>query len=162
MPANYFDRYLPLLIHMGIAFLLASAMIILSQLLGRHRFSRAKFQPYECGMTPVGDAREPFSVKFYIVAMLFILFDVEAIFLYPWAILLKELKMFGFWEMLVYIVIVMVGFFYIWKKGVLDWGETKPQRKRVAPARPEFTAAMTSARLSSEHHEVLSVRGEKS
>ena len=72
-------------------------------------------------MTPVGDARERFSVKFYLVAMLFILFDVEAVFLYPWAILLRELKMFGFWEMLVYIGIVLVGLFYVWKKGVLDW-----------------------------------------
>ena len=70
---------------------------------------------------PIGSARERFSVKFYMVAMLFILFDVEAVFLYPWAILLRELKMFGFWEMLVYIGIVLVGFFYIWKKGVLDW-----------------------------------------
>jgi NADH-quinone oxidoreductase subunit A len=73
-------------------------------------------------MTPVGDARGRFSVKFYLVAMLFILFDVEAIFLYPWAVILRQLKMFGFWEMLVYIGIVLVGFFYVWKKGVLDWG----------------------------------------
>ena len=73
---------------------------------------------------PIGDARGRFSVKFYLVAMLFILFDVEAVFLYPWAVILRELKMFGFYEMLVYIGIVLVGFFYIWKKGALDWGET--------------------------------------
>ncbi len=81
MPENYFARYLPLLIHMSFAFALAGAIVILSQLLGRHRYSRAKFQPYECGMPPTGDARERFSVKFYMVAMLFILFDVEAVFL---------------------------------------------------------------------------------
>ncbi len=123
MPDNYFARYLPLLIHVLFALGIAGAIVILSQFLGRHRFSRAKFQPYECGMPPTGDARERFSVKFYMVAMLFILFDVEAVFLYPWAILLKELKMFGFWEMLVYIGIVMAGLVYIWKKGVLDWNK---------------------------------------
>lgn len=144
MPANYFARYLPLLIHLGIVFLLGAAMILLSQLLGRHRYTRAKFQPYECGMMPVGDARERFSVKFYMVAMLFILFDVEAIFLYPWAILLQELKMFGFWEMLVYIVVLLAGFFYVWKKGVLDWAVGQ-ERKRTVTARPELAEAITGA-----------------
>jgi NADH-quinone oxidoreductase subunit A len=81
-------------------------------------------------MEPVGDARQRFSVKFYLVAMLFILFDVEAIFLYPWAVILKDLKMFGFWEMLVYIGIVLVGLFYVWKKGVLDWGRVSPTREQ--------------------------------
>jgi NADH-quinone oxidoreductase subunit A len=73
-------------------------------------------------MAPVGDSRGRFSVKFYLVAMLFILFDVEAVFLYPWAVILRDLKHFGLWEMFVYIGIVLVGFFYVWKKGVLDWG----------------------------------------
>jgi NADH-quinone oxidoreductase subunit A len=131
MPDNYFARYLPLLIHMGIALLLGGAIIVLSQLLGRHRYSRVKFQPYECGMSPIGDARERFSVKFYLVAMLFILFDVEAVFLYPWAILLKELKMFGFWEMMVYIAVLLVGLFYVWKKGVLDWAELQRPRASI-------------------------------
>jgi NADH-quinone oxidoreductase subunit A len=125
MPDNYFARYLPLLIHLLIALGIASGMIILSTILGKRRASRAKFQQYECGMPPTGDARERFSVKFYLVAMLFILFDVEAIFLYPWAVVFRDLTksfgMFGFWEMVVYIGIVLVGFFYIWKKGVLDW-----------------------------------------
>ncbi len=125
MPDNYFARYLPLLIQIGIALALAGAIVVLSTLLGKHRYSRAKMSPYECGMTPVGDVRERFSVKFYLVAMLFILFDVEAVFLYPWAVLLKELKMFGFWEMLVYIGVVLVGLFYVWKKGVLDWSATE-------------------------------------
>ena len=126
MPDNYFARYLPLLIQAGFALALAGGMVVLSTLVGRHRYSRAKFQPYECGMTPVGDTRERFSVKFYLVAMLFILFDVEAVFLYPWAVIFRELRMFGFWEMLVYIGIVLVGFFYIWKKGALDW--SRPER----------------------------------
>jgi NADH-quinone oxidoreductase subunit A len=125
MPDNYFARYLPLLIHFLLASALAGAIVILSWIFGPRRPNRAKMQPYECGIVPTGDARERFSVKFYLVAMLFILFDVEAVFLYPWAILLRELKMFGFWEMMVYIGIVLVGFFYIWKKGALDWGETQ-------------------------------------
>jgi len=128
MPDNYFARYLPLLIHVLAAAFVATAIVVLSWVLGKRRPTRAKLSPYECGMTPVGDARERFSVKFYLVAILFILFDVEAVFLYPWAVLLRELRMFGFWEMLVYILIVLVGFFYIWKKGALDW--TKPSTTR--------------------------------
>jgi NADH-quinone oxidoreductase subunit A len=100
-------------------------------LIGQHKPTRAKMSPYECGVAPVGDARQRFSVKFYLVGMLFILFDVEAVFLYPWAVILRELKMFGFWEMLVYVGIVLVGLFYVWKKGVLDWGATRGQRGHV-------------------------------
>jgi NADH-quinone oxidoreductase subunit A len=129
MPDNYFARYLALLIHFLVVCLLAGAIVTLSWLIGYRKPTRAKLSPYECGMTPQGDARERFSVKFYLVAMLFILFDVEAVFLYPWAVILRELKMFGFWEMLVYIGIVLVGFFYVWKKGVLDWG-ANPVRAR--------------------------------
>ena len=131
MPDNYFARYLPLLIHVLAAAVVASAIVILSWLLGKRRPTRAKLSPYECGMAPVGDARERFSVKFYLVAMLFILFDVEAVFLYPWAVILRDLKMFGFWEMLVYIAIVLVGFVYVWKKGVLDWGKPSATRGSV-------------------------------
>jgi NADH-quinone oxidoreductase subunit A len=96
-------------------------MVTLSWLVGQHKYNKSKMSPYECGMTPVGDAQQRFSVKFYLVAMLFILFDVEAVFLYPWAIIFKDLKMFGFWEMLVYIGIVLAGYWYIVKKGVIDW-----------------------------------------
>jgi len=132
MPDNYFDRYLPLLLHFAIAFGVAGAIVTLSWLIGQHKPNRAKLSPYECGVPPIGDARGRFSVKFYLVAMLFILFDVEAVFLYPWAVILKrDLKMFGFWEMLVYIGIVLVGLFYVWKKGVLDWGLTAEKRGRI-------------------------------
>jgi NADH-quinone oxidoreductase subunit A len=148
MPDNYFARYLPLLIQIGIALLLACGMVVLSTLMGKHRFSRAKFQPYECGITPTGDARERFSVKFYLVAMLFILFDVEAVFLYPWAVIFKdELRMFGFWEMLVYIGIVLVGFFYIWKKGALDW--SRPETSSAGlPSTPAMMRAPEQAPAS--------------
>ncbi|HTT18458.1 MAG TPA: NADH-quinone oxidoreductase subunit A [Candidatus Sulfotelmatobacter sp.] len=114
---------------------IALAIVLLSWLIGQRKPTRAKLSPYECGMTPVGDSRERFSVKFYLVAMLFILFDVEAVFIYPWAVILRELKaigqgLFGLLEMLVYIGIFLVGFFYVWKKGVLDWGETGERRRR--------------------------------
>ncbi|HET9130040.1 MAG TPA: NADH-quinone oxidoreductase subunit A [Terriglobia bacterium] len=140
MPDNYFVRYLPLLIHFLIAGALATGMVLLSWIIGYRKPTRAKLSPYECGMTPIGDARERFSVKFYLVAMLFILFDVEAVFLYPWAIILKDLKamgqgVFAISEMFVYIGIVLVGFFYIWKKGVLDWGLTITDAKNRVEAR---------------------------
>lgn len=129
MPDNYFARYLPLLLHIGIVTGLASVIVILSQLVGQHKPGLAKMSPYECGVEPIGDAQGRFSVKFYLVAMLFILFDVESVFLYPWAVVLRELRMFGFWEMMVYIGIVLVGLFYVWKKGVLDWGLAAARRR---------------------------------
>lgn len=135
MPDNYFARYLPFLIHIVMAGGIAVAIVLLSWLIGQRKPTRAKLSPYECGMTPVGDSRGRFSVKFYLVAMLFILFDVEAVFIYPWAVILRDLKaagqgLFGLMEMLVYIGIFLVGFFYVWKKGVLDWGETSEGRRR--------------------------------
>jgi NADH-quinone oxidoreductase subunit A len=128
MPDNYFERYLPFLIHILLAGGFATAVVSLSWLIGQRKPTRAKMSPYESGMTPVGDARGRTSVKFYLVAMLFILFDVEAVFLYPWAVILRDLKHFGLWEMFVYIGIVLVGFFYVWKKGVLEWGPEAVRR----------------------------------
>jgi NADH-quinone oxidoreductase subunit A len=121
MPANYADTWFPVLIQILIALAVATAMIGLSALLGRKVRDPVKLSPYESGMKPVGNARERFSVKFYLVAMVFILFDIEAIFLYPWAVIFRELKLFAFFEMLIFIVLVLCGFFYIWKKGVLNW-----------------------------------------
>jgi NADH-quinone oxidoreductase subunit A len=111
---------------------IGTGMIVLSAILGQRKYSRMKMQAYECGITPTGDAQHRFSVKFYLVAMLFILFDVEAIFLIPWAVVYRDLLkipgagLFGFWEMMIYVGIVLVGFFYIWKKGVLDWNVSEP------------------------------------
>jgi NADH-quinone oxidoreductase subunit A len=142
MPYNYFARYLPLLFQMLVAGGLATGMVVLSFVLGKHRYTKAKMSPYECGMDPIGDASGRFSVKFYLVAMLFILFDVEAVFLYPWAIILKELKMFGFWEMLVYVGVVLVGLFYIWKKGVIDWAAIERPLQTVGiSGTPDFRSA---------------------
>jgi len=128
MPDLYFARYLPLLIQVCVVGLIAVGMVVLSYFLGQHKYNKAKMSPYECGMEPVGNAKQRLTVKFYLVAMLFILFDVEAIFLYPWAVIGKSLKadglgMFWFWEMLVYIGIVLAGLWYVWHKGVLDWNK---------------------------------------
>jgi NADH-quinone oxidoreductase subunit A len=134
MPASYSETYLPVLVQLILAVGVAAALVTLGAVLGQKVRNRAKDTPYECGVEPVGSAQERFSVKFYLVAMLFILFDIEAIFLYPWAVVFRELKMFAFVEMLLFIVLVLAGFFYIWKKGVLDW--TQEERREKAPAAP--------------------------
>lgn len=115
------DAYLPILVHLIVVVAIAAAILALSAWVGVKRPSRTKLSPYECGITPVGDARERSSVSFYLVAMLFILFDVEAAFLYPWAVVYKGLGWFGFLEMFLYIAILVAGYIYIWKKGALDW-----------------------------------------
>ena len=113
--------YLPVLMHFLIVVAVSAAILGLSSWVGVKRPSQTKLSPYECGIPPVGNARERFSVSFYLVAMLFILFDVEAVFLYPWAVIYKSLKWFGFFEMLLYIAVLLAGYVYIWKKGALDW-----------------------------------------
>jgi NADH-quinone oxidoreductase subunit A len=130
MATTYAETWFPVLIQILIALAVASAMIGLSALLGRRVRDPVKFSPYESGMKPVGNARERFSVKFYLVGMVFILFDIEAIFLYPWAVIYRQLKLFAFFEMLLFIVLVLCGFFYIWKKGVLDWSTDEQKRQQ--------------------------------
>src|SRR5208283_2579005 len=121
MPESFAAQYFPVLVQILIAIAVAGGMVGMSAILGRRVKDSVKDSPYESGMKPVGSARERFSVKFYLVAMVFILFDIEAIFLYPWAVVYRELKLFAFFEMLLFIVLVLCGFFYIWKKGVLNW-----------------------------------------
>lgn len=132
MPTSIFEVYFPVLAQILLAAGLAAALIALGVLLGKRVRNRAKDTPYECGIQPVGGARERFSVKFYLVAMLFILFDIEAVFLYPWAVVYRELKLFAFIEMLIFIGLVLAGFFYVWKRGVLDWayGEESQETRR--------------------------------
>jgi NADH-quinone oxidoreductase subunit A len=126
------QSYAPLLIHFLLAMALAGAILTLSVVVGRHRPNRTKMQPYECGITPTGDARQPFTVKFYLVAMVFILFDVEAVFLYPWAYVYRDLGWFGFAEMLVYIAVLLAGYVYLWKKGALDWNRPVAHRDHTS------------------------------
>jgi len=130
MPNTPTEVYFPVLLQIAIAMLVAAGMLGASFVLGKRVRNKVKDMPYECGVTPVGDARQRFSVKFYLVAMLFILFDIEAIFLYPWAVVYRELKMFAFVEMLLFIVLILAGFFYIWKKGALDWSGADREPRR--------------------------------
>ncbi|MFZ4794159.1 MAG: NADH-quinone oxidoreductase subunit A [Blastocatellia bacterium] len=120
------QAYLPILIVFIFVLGFAVTNILLSHLIGRRRDTRAKLMPYECGMDPVGSAHQRFSVKFYLVAMLFILFDIEAIFLVPWAVVFRSLIMrlprpFVFFEMMAFIAVLFVGYIYVWKKGLFEW-----------------------------------------
>jgi len=131
MPNSYTDLYFPVLVQALVAMALAAGLLTASYALGKRVRNRVKDIPYESGITPTGDARHRFSVKFYLVAMLFILFDIEAIFLYPWVVVYRELKMFAFVEMLVFVILTLSGFFYIWKKGALDWAEPDRSRRKL-------------------------------
>jgi NADH-quinone oxidoreductase subunit A len=113
--------YVPILVLAAVAVGFAVFTLLVSHILGRPRTSSAKVATYECGMPPIGTARERFPIKFYLVCMLFILFDVEAAFLYPWALAFRELGLFGLAEMGVFIAILAGGFVYEWKIGAMDW-----------------------------------------
>lgn len=127
----YHWQYLPLLMQIVVAAGMACCMVIGSSMIGRHRNTKVKLAPYECGIEPVGDARTRFSVRFYMVAMLFILFDVETVFMMPWAVIYRKLpaitgsRFFGFLEMVVYLGFVLVGLYYIVRKGILNWSQDK-------------------------------------
>src|SRR5919205_2422483 len=119
----------------------AAGNVLLSQLVGQHKATRTKTMPYECGKDPVGSARERFSVKFYLIAMIFILFDIEVIFLVPWAVVFRRLSSpeYGlanivFFEMIIFIALLAAGLIYVIKKGAFDWGETA-RREAEAEAR---------------------------
>ena len=129
MPSTYPEIYFPIVVQVIIAIAVAAGLIGASTLLGKRGRSPLKDTPYESGMAAVGSARERFSVKFYLVGMIFILFDIEAVFLYPWVVVYRDLKLFGFFEMLIFVVLVLVGFYYTWKKGALDWSTTKKESK---------------------------------
>ena len=114
-------EYAPLLLMIGLAVVSAIAMIALSHLLQPRRPTDVKGMPYESGMTPLGGTRNRFSVKFYLVAMLFIVFDIEVVFMIPWAVAFRDLGLFGLVEMLLFVLILLVGFVYVWKRGALEW-----------------------------------------
>jgi NADH-quinone oxidoreductase subunit A len=130
-PTPYYWQYLSLMMQIAAAILLGLGMVTASWFVGRHRNTKVKLDTYECGIQAVGDARGRFSVRFYLVAVLFILFDVETVFMMPWAVVYRKLygitgsRLFGFWEMLVYLGFVAVGLYYIVRKGVLNWSQDK-------------------------------------
>jgi NADH-quinone oxidoreductase subunit A len=111
----------PILIFLILVTGFAVVSVVGSYVIGMRKPTAVKGTPYECGMQPVGTARERFSVKFYLVAMLFLLFDIEAVFLFPWAVVYRDLKIFGFLEMMLFIATVFAGYVYVWKKGALEW-----------------------------------------
>lgn len=115
------EAYVPILIILGISLVNAVVLVGLSHIVSPFRPTPIKTAAYESGMTPLSDARERFSVKFYLVAILFIIFDIETVFLIPWGVHFRELGVFGFVEMLVFMAVLLVGFIYIWKKGALQW-----------------------------------------
>ena len=147
MPSSPLELYFPLLVQALLGVVLAIGLVGGSFLLGQKVKSKVKEAPYECGMAPIGSASERFSIKFYLVAMLFILFDIEAVFLYPWVVVFRELRMIALTEMFVFVVLILTGFFYIWKKGVLDWskgaliqiGSAPPPPERIADAAARHT-----------------------
>ncbi len=114
-------EYLPILIFLGVATGLSTAMVLASYIVARQRPDAEKLSPYECGFEPFEDARGKFDVRFYLVAILFIIFDLEVAFLFPWAISLGRIGLLGFWSMVIFLGILTVGFVYEWKKGALEW-----------------------------------------
>jgi NADH-quinone oxidoreductase subunit A len=114
-------EYLPILVFIGIALALAVIIVLASLILARQRPDSEKLSAYECGFEPFGDARSRFDVRYYLVAILFIIFDLEVAFLFPWAVTLGAIGVFGFWSMIVFLSVLTVGFIYEWKKGALEW-----------------------------------------
>jgi NADH-quinone oxidoreductase subunit A len=113
--------FVPILIMLVVATGFAAFTLAASHFLGKRVNETAKLLPYECGVTPVGNARERFNTRFYLVAMLFIVFDIEIVFLYPWAVVFKQLHIFGLIEMGIFLLILLAGFIWVWGKGALEW-----------------------------------------
>jgi NADH-quinone oxidoreductase subunit A len=118
---QFSDPYFPVLVMIVLAIVMAIAFVTLSQTIGPKKYDKVKFDVYECGVDPFVGSKIRVSVKFYLVAILFLLFDLESAFLYPWAILFRSLGLFGFIEMLVFLGILLAGLIYVWKKGALEW-----------------------------------------
>jgi NADH-quinone oxidoreductase subunit A len=114
-------HYFPILVFMGVALVIGIIALLMGIILGAHHPTSAKRSPYECGFDPFGDARLPFDIRYYLVAILFILFDLETAFLFPWAISLRHIGAIGFWGMMIFLMVLVVGFIYEWKKGALEW-----------------------------------------
>jgi len=121
MPHDILNEYLPLAVFMGVAFGVALAAVVLSFLLAKQKPDSEKNAPYECGFPPFSDARAKFDVRFYLVAILFIIFDLEVAFLFPWAMSLGRIGWLGYGSMMVFLAVLTVGFIYEWKKGALEW-----------------------------------------
>jgi NADH-quinone oxidoreductase subunit A len=114
-------EYVSVLITLLFAGSIAALIVFLSHFLGERRPGKVKLAPYECGATTIGPTRRRLAIRYYLFAMLFLVFDIEVIFLYPWAVITRNLRLFGFFEMFVFILILFAGYLYVWKKGALEW-----------------------------------------
>jgi len=121
MPGELLNDYLPLLLFLAVALIMSIAAVGLSFVIAKQKPDKAKLSPYECGFEAFGDARERFNVRFYLIAILFIIFDLEVAFLFPWAVALGDIGVAGFWSMVAFLGVLTVGFIYEWKKGALEW-----------------------------------------
>ena len=115
------QSYVPLVAIVLLSAFIGLVIVVLSSILSPRGASKIKLMPYECGMDPIGDARRRFSIKFFLIGMLFIVFDIELIFLFPWAVIYDKLLIFGFIEMLIFVVVLALGLAYVWVKGALEW-----------------------------------------
>ena len=115
------DAYIPIFILILVAIGFAIFTLMVSKLVHSSGYKKVKLEPYECGSEPETDARDRYSIRYYLVAMLFVIFDVETVFMFPWAVAMDELALFGLIEMLVFIFILVIGYVYAWRKGALDW-----------------------------------------
>ena len=141
------DQYLPLLVMMILAILFAGLSIVASKLLGPRKPTVAKLAPYECGIVPDREPAERFPVRFYLVAMIFIIFDIEIIFIYPWAVVFRQLGAFGLWEMMIFAAAVFVSFIYLIGNGALNWG---PVKRLTALTDSRRTTESTVRRVGAE------------
>lgn len=115
------DDFIPIVIFVVVAVGFAIGTLLFSRLIHAEKYNKVKLEPYECGIEPTTDARDRYSIRYYLVAMLFVIFDVETVFMFPWAVILDELALFGLIEMVIFLFILVVGYFYAWKKGALEW-----------------------------------------
>lgn len=122
IPANFVPvNYLPIVVFIAIALAFGGVTLLLGKILRPSRMYKAKLTPYESGSIPFSDARIPFPLRYYLIAMIFVIFDIETVFLYPWAVVYGKLGLYGLVEMILFIGVLLVGYFYAWKKGALEW-----------------------------------------
>jgi len=115
------EAYIPVLLFILVAIGFAIVALVFAALIRPERYNKVKLEPYECGIETRGDARDRYSIRYYIVAMLFVVFDVETVFMFPWAVIMDRLALFGLIEMIVFLFILIVGYAYAWKQGALEW-----------------------------------------
>jgi len=115
------DAFIPILLFILVAIGFAIVALVLAWLIRPERYNKVKLEPYECGIETVGDARDRYSIRYYLIAMLFVIFDVETVFMFPWAVIMDRLALFGLIEMIVFILILVIGYVYAWRQGALEW-----------------------------------------